>query len=69
MYYHMLVVLDSGKKIKKWSKIFKFGEDKIEYSLGLAIDSGRLLISYSGWDRTAKLGIWSLDEVEREMFV
>ena len=69
MYYHMLVVLDSGKKIKKWSKIFKFGEDKIEYCLGLAIEDGKLIMSYSGWDRSAKLGMWSLEEVEREMFV
>jgi hypothetical protein len=69
MYYHLLVVLDYNKNIKKWSKIFKFGEDKIEYCLGLAIKDGKLILSYSGWDRTAKVGIWSLDEVEREMFI
>ena len=69
VYYHMLVVLDSEKKIKKWSKIFKLGDDKIEYCLGLVIHDGKLIMSYSGWDRSAKLGIWSLEEVEREMFV
>ena len=68
-YYHILVALDADKKIKKWSKIFKFGEDKIEYCLGLAIDGGKLILSYSGWDRSTKVGIWSLEEVEREMFV
>ena len=68
IYYHMLVILDENKRLIKWGKIFKFGDDKIEYCLGLAIEDGRLILSFSEWDSSSKIGIWSLDEVDKEMF-
>jgi tetratricopeptide (TPR) repeat protein len=69
IYYHMLVILDKEKNIKTWSKMFKFGDDKIEYCLGLGIRNGKIMMSYSGWDRTCKLSMWSLEKIEKEMFV
>lgn len=68
MYYHMFVILNEDKNIKKWSKIFKFDDDKIEYCIGLVIYNNKLILSYSEWDQSSKLGFYSLDEIEKEIW-
>jgi len=68
-YYHFLVVLDNETfNIKRWSNLFKFAGEKIEYALGLIINEKEIIISYSKWDRDASIGIFDKKKIEDEMF-
>jgi hypothetical protein len=42
----------------RYSAPFKFEGDPIEYSIGLVVEQDRVIIPYSTWDRTTKLGIY-----------
>ena len=55
-------------KLDKWSNLFKFSEEKIEYALGLIVEEKRIIISYSKWDREPTIGVYDKFKVEMEMF-
>jgi hypothetical protein len=51
-YYHMFVVLDGNTlSLKKYTKLFTFAKEKVEYSLGFVFSENELLIGYSTMDR------------------
>lgn len=60
--------LKYGLKLDRWSNLFKFEGEKIEYALGLIVEEKRILISYSKWDREPTIGIYDKFKVEMEMF-
>jgi len=56
-YYHIFVVLDVDTcELKKYSRIFTFEKEKVEYTLGFEYmeDTKRFLIGYSIMDRETK---------------
>ena len=56
-YYHIFVVLDTETyELKKYSRIFTFEKEKVEYTLGFEYmeDTKRFLIGYSIMDRETK---------------
>jgi hypothetical protein len=57
-YYHMLVVFDEQLTLKRYSAPFKFEEECIEYCLGLVVEADRVIMTYSTWDRTSKIGVY-----------
>ena len=57
-YYHILLVFDKNMDIKKYSAPFKFESTCIEYCIGLVVEDERVIMSYSNWDRTTKIGIY-----------
>jgi hypothetical protein len=57
-YYHMLVVFDEELNLKRYSAPFKFEDECIEYCLGLVVEKERVIMTYSTWDRTSKIGIY-----------
>ena len=57
-YYHMLAVFDENMNLIRYSAPFKFGETCIEYSLSIVVEDERVLINYSEWDRTTKIGVY-----------
>jgi tetratricopeptide (TPR) repeat protein len=57
-YYHMMVVFDENMKLQRYSAPFKFEGDPIEYSLSIVVEDKRVLINYSTWDRTTRIGIY-----------
>lgn len=68
-YYHCMVVLDATTlAVKRHSTLFKFEGEKIEYALGLVVESDRLLITYSKWDAESVLGIYDRAGFEKEFF-
>ena len=68
-YYHFFAVFDkSNMNIKRWSHLFKFEGEKIEYALGLIIEEKRIIISYSKWDSDPTIAIYDKEKVEKEMF-
>jgi tetratricopeptide (TPR) repeat protein len=70
-YYHIFVSLDSKTmELKRYSRIFTFEREKVEYTLGFVYmeDTRELLIGYSIMDRETRYMTISKDKVE-EMFV
>jgi hypothetical protein len=57
-YYHILAVFDEKLNLIRYSAPFKFGDTCIEYSLSIVVEEERVLINYSEWDRTTKIGIY-----------
>ena len=37
---------------------FKMDDVCIEYSLSVVVEDERVLLNYSGWDRTTKIGVY-----------
>jgi tetratricopeptide (TPR) repeat protein len=57
-YYHMMVVFDENMNLQRYSAPFKFEGDPIEYSLSIVIEDERVLVNYSTWDRTTRIGVY-----------
>ena len=55
-------------EIKRWSNLFKYEGEKIEYSLGLIVEEERIIISYSKWDSTPAIAVYDKKKVEEGMF-
>jgi hypothetical protein len=68
-YYHFFAVFDKkNMDIKRWSHLFKFEGEKIEYALGLIVEENRIIISYSKWDSEPTIAIYDREKVEKEFF-
>ena len=70
-YYHVFVALDAKTmEVKRYSRIFTFEKEKVEYTLGFVyLESSRqLFIGYSVMDRETKYISISKDNVE-DMFI
>jgi tetratricopeptide (TPR) repeat protein len=63
-YYHIISVFDSNMNLLRYSAPFKFEGEPIEYCLSIIVEDKRVLINYSTWDRTTKIGIYSKDYIE-----
>jgi tetratricopeptide (TPR) repeat protein len=57
-YYHIISVFDSNMNLLRYSAPFKFEGEPIEYCLSILVEDERVLINYSVWDRTTKIGIY-----------
>jgi tetratricopeptide (TPR) repeat protein len=57
-YYHMIVVFDEQLNLLRYSAPFKFEGEPIEYCLSIIVDDERVLINYSTWDRTTRIGVY-----------
>lgn len=68
-YYHCLVILDAETlRVKRHSILFKFDGEKIEYALGLIVESDRIIISYSKWDAESIVCIYDRAQLEKAVF-
>ena len=57
-YYHVIVVFDSDMNLLRYSAPFKFEGEPIEYCLSILVEDERVLINYSTWDRTTRIGVY-----------
>jgi hypothetical protein len=57
-YYHVIAVFDSNMNLLRYSAPFKFEKSPIEYCLSIVVEDERVLINYSTWDRTTRIGIY-----------
>lgn len=57
-YYHIISVFDSNMNLLKYTAPFKFKGECIEYCLSIVVEDSRVLINYSTWDRTTRIGIY-----------
>ena len=68
-YYHFFAVFNKDTmEIKRWSNLFKYEGEKIEYSLGLIVEEERIIVSYSKWDSTPAIAVYNKKKVEEGMF-
>jgi hypothetical protein len=57
-YYHVISVFDSQMNLLRYSAPFKFEGDPIEYCLSIVVEDERVIINYSTWDRTTRIGVY-----------
>ena len=57
-YYHIISVFDTHMNLLRYSAPFKFEGDSIEYCLSIIVEDERVLMNYSNWDRTTRIGIY-----------
>ena len=57
-YYHVIVVFDEKLNLLRYSAPFKFEGEPIEYCLSIVIEDDKVLINYSCWDRTTRIGVY-----------
>ena len=63
-YYHMLVVFDKSMNLLRYSAPFKFEGEPIEYCIGLVVEDTRVIMSYSTWDRTTRIGVYDKSVID-----
>ncbi len=66
-YYHMIVVLTDKCKLLRYSAPFKFEGDCIEYCLSIIVEDTRVLMTYSTWDRTTRIGIYDKKYIDGQI--
>jgi len=64
-YYHAIVVFDKNLNLLRYTSPLKFDSQSIEYSLGLIVESDRVLITYSTWDSTSNIGIYDKKLIDK----
>jgi hypothetical protein len=57
-YYHIISVFDSHMNLLRYSAPFKFDSEAVEYCLSIVVEDERVLINYSTWDRTTRIGVY-----------
>jgi hypothetical protein len=63
-YYHMIVVFDENMQLLRYSAPFKFEGEPIEYCLSIVVENDLVLLNYSTWDRTTKIGVYDINYIE-----
>ena len=57
-YYHVIVVFDANMNLLRYSAPFKFQGEPIEYCLSIVVQIDRVLLNYSTWDRSTRIGVY-----------
>ena len=57
-YYHIISVFDTSMELLRYSAPFKFEGECIEYCIGLIVEDDRVIINYSTWNRTTRIGVY-----------
>ncbi len=63
-YYHIISVFDSNMKLLRYSAPFKFEGECIEYCLSIIVEKERVLLNYSTWDRTTRIGVYDKNYID-----
>ena len=72
-YYHVIAVFDNHMNLNRYSAPLTFEGNSIEYCLSLIVEGGsasdtsgdgRIIINYSTWDRTTRIGVYSKNYIE-----
>lgn len=57
-YYHVISIFDENMNLLRYSAPFKFEGEPIEYCLSIVVEDDRVIINYSAWDRTTRIGVY-----------
>jgi tetratricopeptide (TPR) repeat protein len=64
-YYHIITIFDSNMNLLRYSAPFKFEGDPIEYCLSIVVEEERVLINYSTWDRSTRIGVYDKKYIDQ----
>jgi tetratricopeptide (TPR) repeat protein len=68
-YYHIVVSVNSDTgHINRWTKLFTFAKEKVEYILGFVKNGGDFLIGYSKMDKTTEFAMVRKQTIDK-MFI
>jgi len=68
-YYHSIAIFDKETlKYKRHSKLFTFGGENIEFSVGMVIEEDRVIIPHSTWDQEAKIKVYDREKLVEAIF-
>ena len=65
-YYNLISIFDKNMNLLKYSAPFKLQDECIEYCLSIIVKDDIVIIPYSIWDRTTRIGIYDkkyIDEI------
>jgi len=57
-YYHAIIIFDGSMNLLRYSAPFKFEGEPIEYCLSILVEDEQVLMNYSTWDETTRIGIY-----------
>lgn len=63
-YYDMFAVFDESLNLLKYSAPFKYEDVPIQYCIGLVVKDESVMINYSTWDRTTRIGIYNKKNID-----
>jgi hypothetical protein len=63
-YYHVFIVFDKDMNLLRYSAPFSFEGEPIEYCLSIIVEKNRVLINYSSWDKTTRIGIYEKNYID-----
>ena len=63
-YYHIISVFDKNMNLLRYSAPFNFEGEPIEYCLSIIVEEDRVLINYSTWDRTTRIGVYDKKNID-----
>ena len=63
-YYHVFTIFDKDMKLLRYSAPFSFEGEAIEYCLSIIVEEERILVNYSTWDRTTRIGIYDKEYID-----
>jgi len=63
-YYHIISVFDSNMNLLRYSAPFKFEGEPIEYCFYIIVEDKQVLMNYSVWDRTTKIGVYDKEYID-----
>jgi tetratricopeptide (TPR) repeat protein len=65
-YYHIVVSVNSDTgRINRWTKLFTFAKEKVEYALGFIRSGDDFLIGYSKMDKTTEFTMVKKQSIEK----
>lgn len=68
-YYHIIVIFDKSMFLLRYSALFSFEGNKIEYCLGLIVNDDDIIMSYSTNDETSKIAYYDKNKFESHFMI
>lgn len=69
-YYDIIIVLDAiTLKLVKSTPLFKYSEDRIQYTLGLIVESDKVILSYSTMDASSVVSVYDKQLFDSSMIM
>jgi hypothetical protein len=62
-YYHLICVFSENMDLLRYTSPFKFENESIEYCLSVIVNENNVIMNYSTWDRTTKIGIYNKNDL------
>lgn len=66
-YGHFFAIFDLDMNLLRYSELFKFGDCKVEYCIGLIIKEKEVILSYSLLDTKSFISVYDIDHINNKI--